>query len=102
MRKNGGKIEQKSVLISENSRITLGVVALLLMFTFCLAELFWQGNASAKSISDLQSKQDIITAIQIDVGIIKGDVSEMRKKFHVMEGLYDQPGRRNNALRRNH
>jgi hypothetical protein len=68
--------------ISEKTRITLGVVMVLLGFASWLTVIFFQGQANAQSISDLKSKQDTISQMQTDIAVIKSEVSDIKRKVY--------------------
>lgn len=68
--------------ISENTKITLGVVAVMLGFVSTSAMMFFQVQASAKEIEIIKAKQEAINALQIDIAVIKSEVHDIKKKLN--------------------
>lgn len=73
--------KSKAAAISEHTKITLGVVIVLLGFASWLTIMFFQGDANAKAIEELKTKQDAISEIQTDIAVIKTQISIINHKL---------------------
>lgn len=70
---------RERTVISENTKITFGVVVVLIGFSAWLTSVYFQGDANAKSISEIKEKQSVIETMSTDIALIKRDISEIRR-----------------------
>jgi len=73
--------DAKEVSISDRTKLTVGVVAMIVGFGTWLTTIYIQGQANASEISEIKSKMDRIEALEIDIAVIKQDVKTIDKKI---------------------
>lgn len=71
--------------ISEKTRITVGLVVMLLGFSAWLTQIYFQGTANAEAIRTLEAKQDKVDTMQTDIAVIKAQLSEVARKLDARE-----------------
>lgn len=68
-------------ILSESTKLTVKVLIVFLGFCAWITQIYFQGNANAKSIGELAQKQDRIEQMAIDLGVIKHDITDIKNRM---------------------
>lgn len=75
----------KPTVISENTKITFGALAIVVGGVAWLTNMNFQITASAKAQDEMSAKIDKIESLSTDVAVIKSEVREIHKKLDKMD-----------------
>jgi predicted transcriptional regulator len=78
-------MEKKEPVITKNTRFSFAVVAILLGLSAWLTQIYFQGEANAQAINQIQTKQNRIDDMATDIAVIKSQVNEIRRKMDKLD-----------------
>lgn len=68
--------------ITESTLIPISLVITLLGGAFFVTYIYFQSDANAKAIEKLSAKQDVLSEMRVDIGIIKTEVESIKRKIY--------------------
>lgn len=67
--------------ISEKTKIPVSLVITIVLLTFWLSGVSFQGMANGKDVDDLKKKQEKYDQMVTDIAVIKAEVHEIKQRI---------------------